>query len=181
LPLGSANIGANDKYSSLCNWASAYYLNFTHFTKLKMSLPQNGKSRLRTETLAKLWVRQAAVIGISSQAGWDAFIPIYKSSLQRALDDVFDPCKLSYVAIRVKNRVTDVAATRYLGSDRFQMDAVDAPMHGVSDAGSPGAERTPTATTWQDDTCLELLFDIRSPIAAPVYELLPQGGKNAKV
>jgi hypothetical protein len=99
------------------------------------------------------------MVGITNQAGWDALIPIYRSSRQPTFEDRFDPSKLSYIAVQVKNRSTNVTATRYFGPD-WTLDA---------------------SQKMNVDECLEVFIDLRWPISPPIYERLPPqalGPKN---
>ncbi|CDW96528.1 hypothetical protein, partial [Sporisorium scitamineum] len=98
-------------------WASDYYLNFTHFVKLGITVvPDQANPAL----LVEYWCRQAAIYGIVNQNNWGMLIPIYHSpSSAPGLSDAFDPNQLSYVAIQVKNCFSPVKATDRFGPSCF--------------------------------------------------------------
>lgn len=51
-------------YSSLCTWASDYYNNFTHFTKLRESIPKSG----RRSWIPHSWFKVRNASGIMGEA-----------------------------------------------------------------------------------------------------------------
>ncbi|SPO28285.1 uncharacterized protein UTRI_04682 [Ustilago trichophora] len=137
-------------------WASDYYLNFTHFVKLGVTVvPDQADPKL----LVEYWCRQAALYGVRNQHAWDLLIPIYRStSSAPSLDDHFDPNQLSYVAIQVKNCHTAFTATDRFGPSYWYPETVPSSVNPT--AGGAAASSQGQGPRLLDD-CLEILFDLR--------------------
>ncbi|SPO20522.1 uncharacterized protein UTRI_10042 [Ustilago trichophora] len=138
----------------ILEWASDYYLNFTHFVELGLTVkPEQADPAL----LVEYWLRQAAIYGTVNQHAWDLLIPIYRStSSAPSWSDYFDPSQLSYVAIQVKNCYT--AVTDRFGPSCWYPETVPSsanPTDGEGAASSQGQWPRPL------DDCLEIFFDLR--------------------
>lgn len=96
----------------LLSWASSYYLNFTHYLELQHWVHPGLMDPL---LLVEAWWRQVAIYGNINQRGWDLLILIYHSERPPQLSDQFEPLRLSYVALQVKNSVTSIVATKKFG------------------------------------------------------------------
>ncbi|KAJ1024200.1 hypothetical protein NDA16_003039 [Ustilago loliicola] len=134
----------------LLNWTQGYYLNFTHYLRLGSyvySDPERRDKRLDWKALAEYWWRQVAIYGQPNQPGWDLVIPVYRCKHKPVDTDYFEPTNLSYVAVQIKNRKSDVTASRFFGpslrhGDTYDLDAFD-------------------------HACLEIFIDLRSPPVLP--------------
>ncbi|SPO25630.1 uncharacterized protein UTRI_10115 [Ustilago trichophora] len=131
-------------------WASSYYLNFTHYLELQHWVHPGLMDPL---LLVEAWWRQVAIYGNTTQPGWDLLIPIYHSEQPPQLSDNFEPSRLSYVALQVKNSTTSMTATKKFG-----------PSHCSHLAAAKGVA-APRFTIHNE--CLEMFIDLRSPVAKP--------------
>ncbi|SPO29338.1 uncharacterized protein UTRI_06287 [Ustilago trichophora] len=136
-------------------WASNYYINFTHFLRLGAYIYSdelsNDAKRLDITALAEYWWRQAAINGRQNQPAWDIIIPIYRSVGPPALSDRFEPARVSYIAVQVKNKESDTSATRFFGPSFRQGES------------SKGLD----PRLGFDNECLEIFVDLRSPTVLP--------------
>ena len=151
-------------------WASDYYLNFTHFIKLGVTIVPD---KVNPNLFVEYWCRQAAVYGVVNQHAWDLLIPIYRSTGGApSLSDAFDPNQLSYVAIQVKNGLKTVRATDRFGPSCWYSNLSHSHSHSpLSSPAEPTAEPTATGAgagasiqqPWPRllDDCLEIFFDLR--------------------
>ncbi|SPO28271.1 uncharacterized protein UTRI_10202 [Ustilago trichophora] len=134
----------------LLSWASSYYLNFTHYLELQHWVHPGLMDPL---LLVEAWWRQVAIYGNTTQPGWDLLIPIYHSEQPPQLSDSFEPSRLSYVALQVKNSTTSIIATKKFG-----------PSHCSHLAAAKGVA-APRFTIHNE--CLEMFIDLRSPVVTP--------------
>ena len=93
-----------DNLRSLREWASGYWINFTHIVKASTLYRKTGHL-LNRGYLTQLWTRQAAIVGQNTQPDWDLLIPIYKSSAMPIGSALFNPANISFLPIQVKNKV----------------------------------------------------------------------------
>jgi hypothetical protein len=90
-------------------WAAEHWLNFTHFTKSSCYFTQAGP-KMTQSVLVEAWTRQTAILGQPRQEDWDIIVPIYHSATPLNNADQFDPRKISYIPIQVKNQVSGCTA-----------------------------------------------------------------------
>ncbi|SPO20527.1 uncharacterized protein UTRI_00003 [Ustilago trichophora] len=134
----------------LLSWALSYYLNFTHYLELQHWV---HPGLMDPTLLVEAWWRQVAIYGNTNQPGWDLLIPIYHSEQPTQLSDTFEPSRLSYVALQVKNSTTSITATKKFG-----------PSHCSHLAAAKGVA-APRFTIHNE--CLEMFIDLRSPVVTP--------------
>ncbi|PWY98922.1 hypothetical protein BCV70DRAFT_207149 [Testicularia cyperi] len=101
---------------------------------------------MTTDHLVKFWRWQVAVLGIVNQAGWDILIPVYESKKLPGLDTWFEPNKLTYIAIQIKNKTSNTTVTCSFGPTIVSGQSRVMPPH----------------------TCLEIFVDLQSPVEVPV-------------
>lgn len=142
-------LGHDELPEELLSWSSTYYLNFMHYFELgEWVIP----GQMDPMILVEGWWRQVAFYVSANQPGSDLLIPIYRCKNPPNLSDYFRPSHLSYVAIQIKNRMSDVAATEQFG-----------PSYCFDAANTDCKVKTRSE-------CLKFFIDLRSPRrkAAPV-------------
>ncbi|SPO28543.1 uncharacterized protein UTRI_04421 [Ustilago trichophora] len=122
-------------------WCSRQWVNFKHTAELHNQV-QTGTS-INRNILGELWMRHAAMRGVSNQCGWDILFPVYEhdSDSPPIGDEPFLASKLSYVAIQIKNWAARPQPPTTIGPS------------------------LPGLVTGDKTTSLELFFDIRAPQA----------------
>lgn len=103
--------------------AKAYWINFTHY--MRSSCYFRRTSKMPNAALAEAYTRQAAIVGLPLQPGWDVVIPIYKSTDGMPIGEKpFDPVNLSYIPVQVKNVVGGDSS---LARTNFGSSSIDRP------------------------------------------------------
>ncbi|KAJ1031356.1 hypothetical protein NDA16_000797 [Ustilago loliicola] len=166
-------LGSDNVQQPLRSWASQHYLNFTHFLELGETV---FPGRLDPMLLVESWWRQAAFHGVATQPAWDLVIPIYHSpNHSPTLWDTFDPTRLSYVAIQVKNRHTSAKVETSFGPYCiYPPDPIAAATssQGVK-AAKTADELGPGSEILLRDECLEIWFNLRGPASTGVISSGP--------
>ncbi|SPO25989.1 uncharacterized protein UTRI_03354 [Ustilago trichophora] len=148
-------VGPKSLRQDLCSWSAEYYINFTHWMRLRGTL-QPG--HLDPMLLAEHWMRQAAFYGQLGQPQWGLVIPIYHSPGHAPRgEEPINPNRFSYVALQVKNRNGEGQVTKFFGPCHWLCTS------SIDDQTTPSSQMTTQAT------CLEIFLDLRAP-AEVTYE-----------
>lgn len=174
-------LGSTSNDEALKSWSSRFYLNFTHYVRLDKSF---APTKFKPALLVDFWWRQAAFSGVCNQCGWDLVIPTFHSPDHAPKwSDTFDPAQLSYVAIQVKNRNTDITATKLFGPSCAYTECNTADQH--TDArwdvnADTDTKGSISSSIPLNHACLEIFFDLRSPSAQPLYDCYDREDELAK-